>query len=39
MKKQTIDLKVYINKRNGQGLVLLPKKLKKKLPKKVKLVW
>ena len=38
MEKKFFDLKVYRNKKNGQGIILLPKKKIKKLPKKVR-VW
>ena len=32
-------LKVYTNKRTGQASVLIPKKIKKKIPKEVKVTW
>lgn len=34
-----IKLKVYINKRTGQSSVVLPKKIIKKIPKKIKVSW
>jgi len=39
MKKEPkfLKLKVYTNKRNGQSIVLLPKKGVKKIPKEVKI--
>ncbi len=39
-KPKFLELKVYTNKRNGQSIVLLPKKMSKKIPKKVKVkIW
>ena len=39
-KSKFIELKVYKNKRNGQAIVLLPKKNKKKIPDKIKVkIW
>jgi len=34
-----IELKVYKNKKTGQGLVMLPKKKIGEIPKKVKVKW
>jgi hypothetical protein len=38
-KKKILELKVYKNKKNGQALVVLPKKKLGKIPKKVKISW
>ena len=40
-KKKCVNLKVYKNKKNGQGIVNLPKKkfLGRKLPDKVRVTW
>ncbi len=37
--KKFLNLKVYENKRNGQGIVLLPRKKYDKMPKSVKIIW
>jgi len=38
--EKTCWAKVFVNKKNGQGLVYLPKKkIKGDLPKKVKIKW
>ena len=37
--KRFLDLKVYYNKKTGQGTVLLPKKKIKSKPKTVKIKW
>ena len=34
-----LDLKVYTNKKTGQGTVLLPKKKFKTIPRRVKVIW
>jgi len=34
-----IKLKVYKNSRNGQSLVILPKRKLKKIPKKIWVKW
>ena len=34
-----LELKVYTNKRTGQGTVLLPKKKFIKIPNKIKIRW
>ena len=39
-KKETfLDLKVYKNKKTGQGMIMLPKKKFKEIPDKVKIKW
>ena len=39
-KPKFIELKVYKNKRNGQAVVILPKKNSKKIPKVIKVkIW
>ena len=37
--KEFIVRKVNINRRTGQGSITLPKKLFKRLPKAIKIVW
>lgn len=39
MHKKFLDLKVYKNKKNGQGMVLLPKRKMRKTPKTVRILW
>lgn len=39
MNKKFLDLKVYRNKKNGQATVILPKKILKKIPKRVRVTW
>ena len=38
-KDKFIDLKVHINKNNGQGVVNIPKKKMGVMPKKVRILW
>jgi hypothetical protein len=37
--KKYVGLKVFVNKRNGQATVILPKKKIKKIPKRVMVRW
>lgn len=37
--KSFLDLKVYTNKKNGQSLVLLPKRKMGKTPDKIRVSW
>lgn len=38
--RKYLELKVYHNKKNGQSIVLLPKKkMGNDIPKKVKITW
>lgn len=40
VEKKSMYLKVYKNKKNGQGIVLLPKKkMPKIIPNKIKISW